>query len=167
MQLTRSFRALHDIYSAGWAQRKCSRIRGKSEIARTTDSVAVVSGDRHRVGRAPRVSRLTEHPRRTDSKWVSRSPRTRTLHPGLPAYPRSYASMRSITKISVLPDSRCPPVSPYARRGGITSWRRPPTFIPGIPSCHPAIRPLSGNEIDSPRSQEASNCSPLSNSTPR
>ena len=28
------------------------------------------------------------------------------------------------------------------------SWRRPPTFMPGMPSCQPRTSPLSGNSID-------------------
>lgn len=31
--------------------------------------------------------------------------------------------------------------------------RRPPTFMPGMPSCQPLMRPDSGNWIDWPRFQ--------------
>src|SRR5438445_661950 len=41
----------------------------------------------------------------------------------------------------------------------MVSFRRPPTFMPGIPSDQPAITPLSGNVIGSaPRSHDESNC---------
>ena len=54
-----------------------------------------------------------------------------------------------MTNISVFPESGAP--NRPARRptaGGMTSFRRPPTFIPGIPSCQPLMRPRSGNSID-------------------
>ena len=59
-----------------------------------------------------------------------------------------------------------------AARGavGLLGWNdqlpRPPTFMPGMPSCQPWISPRSGNSIDSPRFQELSNSSPVSYSTP-
>ena len=51
-------------------------------------------------------------------------------------------------KIKVLPDNRCPePAAPYACAGGMTSRRRPPTRMPGIPSCQPSDQPPQG-ELD-------------------
>ncbi len=46
------------------------------------------------------------------------------------------------------------------------SWRRPPAFMPGMPSCQPLMRLPSGNVIDWPRLQEESNSSSVSKSTP-
>ena len=74
---------------------------------------------------------------------------------------------RSITKTSVRPTGGV-----RHRRGrrparaGTTSLRRPPTFMPGMPCCQAPISCGSGNLADWPRSQEESNCSPVSKSTP-
>ena len=48
---------------------------------------------------------------------------------------------RSQTKISVSPPAMTPgmPCGPYARSWGMTSRRRPPTFMPCTPSSHPGI----------------------------
>jgi len=36
----------------------------------------------------------------------------------------------------------------------MTKFPSPPTFIPGMPSCQPAMSPRNGNSMDSPRSHE-------------
>ena len=93
-------------------------------------------------------------------------------HPPPPRFVASSGSgaqptaMRSMTKISVLPQRKWPPAGPYASSGGMTSSRRPPTFMPGMPSCQPWIRPRSGNWMLSPRFHDESNSSPDSYSTP-
>src|ERR1043165_4024771 len=50
----------------------------------------------------------------------------------------------------------------------MTSWRRPPTFIPGTPWSQPWItRPWPSTKLNgSPRSQEASNCFLVEKETP-
>ncbi len=105
----------------------------------------------------------------TPTPWCSpaqcRGDRVARRAPRTAREPRT--ASRSMTKTSVFPDSRCPPpAGPYASSGGIVSWRRPPTFMPGMPSCQPWISPRSGNSIDCPRFHDASNSSPVSNSTP-
>ncbi len=48
-----------------------------------------------------------------------------------------------------------------------SSWDRgQSTFIPGMPSCQPAMRPVSGNSMDWPRSHEESNSWLVSYSAP-
>ena len=49
--------------------------------------------------------------------------------------------IRSTTKTSVSPGLMTPPAprSPYPRCGGITSWRRPPTFMPWTPWSQPEM----------------------------
>ena len=60
------------------------------------------------------------------------------------------------------------PFGPYARSDGITSTRRPPTFMPSKPWSQPGITcpAPSGNEIGSPRSHELSNTVPSLYSAP-
>ena len=61
----------------------------------------------------------------------------RAVVPGLPVPQRT--STRSTTKISVSPGLITPPAprSPYPRWGGMTSRRRPPTFMPWTPWSQP------------------------------
>ena len=83
---------------------------------------------------------------------------------------RSADGERSTTKISVSPGLMTPPAprSPYPRCGGMTSWRRPPTFMPWTPVSQPEMtwptprRNCSG----SPRLYDASNSSPVEWATP-
>ena len=84
--------------------------------------------------------------------------------PGSRASGLSATSTRSTTKISVSPGLITPPAprSPYARWGGMTSRRRPPTFMPCTPWSQPEMtwptprRKSSG----APRLYDASNSSP-------
>jgi len=50
-------------------------------------------------------------------------------------------STRSTTNTSVSFGSMTPPTArlPYARSGGIVSWRRPPTFMPATPWSQPLM----------------------------
>jgi hypothetical protein len=66
-------------------------------------------------------------------------------------------AMMSTTKIKVSFGPIGPePFGPYPLSAGITSKRRPPTFAPGKPSCHPAITPDSGNVAGCPPFHEDS-----------
>src|SRR4051794_23315552 len=61
------------------------------------------------------------------------------------------------------------PAAPYASSGGMTSTRRPPTFMPGTPWSQPWMTwpwPTVNSNGFLPRSHDASNCLPFLNSTP-
>jgi hypothetical protein len=71
-------------------------------------------------------------------------------------------AMMSTTKIKVSFGPIGPePFGPYPLSAGITSKRRPPTFAPGKPSCHPAITPESGNVAGCPPDHEDSISAPF------
>ena len=82
----------------------------------------------------------------------------------------SGTSTRSTTKISVSPGAITPPAprSPYARCGGMTSRRRPPTFMPCTPWSQPEMTwpTPRRNDKGSPRLYDASNSSPEEWETP-
>jgi hypothetical protein len=71
-------------------------------------------------------------------------------------------AMMSTTKIKVSFGPIGPePFGPYPLSAGITNRRRPPTFAPGKPSCHPAITPDSGNVAGCPPFHDDSINAPL------
>jgi hypothetical protein len=71
-------------------------------------------------------------------------------------------AMMSTTKIKVSFGPIGPePFGPYPLSAGITNRRRPPTFAPGKPSCHPAITPESGNVAGCPPDHEDSISAPF------
>ena len=71
-------------------------------------------------------------------------------------------AMMSTTKIKVSFGPIGPePLGPYALSAGITSKRRPPTFAPGKPSCHPVITPDNGNVAGCPPDHDDSTIEPF------
>ena len=90
-----------------------------------------------------------------------RDPTTMTTDPERGGY-WTPSSSTSKTRVALGGMSGGAPEAPYPSSGGITSLRRPPTFIPATPWSHPAITcpAPSGNEKGSSRSRLLSNFFP-------